>query len=352
MGKHAVELLGLDVGNAAVKAVGSSGSITFPHGLVELSQRSKDDYRMRGELDTNKNIWKVNGTYYKVGAAALEDGAMLRYGESRYIDTYYPVLSAVAMFMALKGNGDVIVMGSHTPKDIIYRPDLIAGLKGKSARTWTVCHRGTERTFRIVGAYGIDEPVGVWRHTVLEDNGETYRKDTRRVRRGVSVILDIGGFTTAWAISRDGLLEYDRSTTHVNGILNVLENLEQLIRTEYRAKLKGVQRLDHMELRKTLKTGKYNAAGAGMLNAADLVDQAVAPLLNDVGAVFERLGGLAGAHSVILGGGGSAALEERIRKVFNHPHMITADPEIDRLHLSTSTGAFKTLRLLLSKGEL
>mgnify|MGYP002683965703 CR=1 FL=1 len=75
MGKHAVELLGLDVGNAAVKAVGSSGSITFPHGLVELSQRSKDDYRMRGELDTNKNIWKVNGTYYKVGAAALEDGA-------------------------------------------------------------------------------------------------------------------------------------------------------------------------------------------------------------------------------------------------------------------------------------
>lgn len=354
MGKNDLILLGLDVGNANIKAVSTDGEVTFPHGLAEMSARDIDQYSMRGELDADKSIYQVNGTYYKVGRRALEDGVMLRYGESRYNDTYYPILAAVAMFDCIRGdNQSVYVMGAHTPKDAIYRQDLITSLKGGGrGKAWTVNHRGQRKQFHIAGALGLDEPVGVWRHSILNLDGQTFRSDTKRLRRGISLVLDIGGYTTAWAMSRDNLLEYDRSTTHVNGILNVLENLEHLIRSEYRKQLKGSQKLDPMELRKSLKTDKYNAAGAGMLNVTEQVKQAVAPLMRDVDSIFERLGGLAGAHNVVLGGGGGAALESRIRENFAHPHMITADPDLDRLHYSTAYGAYKTLRLLQAKGEI
>lgn len=352
---RASDYMSLDCGNAQVKALSNQYQVVFPHGLVELTPHELNELSLRGELGKDKALYCVNGTWYKVGQRALQTGsASLRYGESRYVDSYYGVLAAVAMFEVFNTPpaGGVFIMGSHTPKDAIYRQDLILSVRGSRGLKWSVEHMGVRKDFTVTDAAGIDEPVGVYRHAVLADDGSHFRADNRPLRKGVTLILDIGGFTSAWSIARDGLLDYAAGGSHVRGILHVLDDLEALIRSEYRQRLKGAQRLDPIALRAALKTGKYDAAGAGKLDVAALVNQAVTPLMNDLDGIFQRFGGLSFAHSVLLGGGGGAVLEGRIRESFQHPRIVTADPEPNRLHFATAEGGLKTIRLLVSRGEL
>lgn len=336
----------LDAGNAQIKIVTDEGEAFFPHALVELSGSALQEMNIRGH--DNPHIFSVNGIYYAIGEQAVRSGAgAALYGEARYVETYYGVLAAIAMYRAFRqGKRNVYLYGSHTPKDVIYRNDLILAAKGN----WDVECCGDRKSFRVVGAAGYDEPTGVYRHATLGDDGDSRRNPA--LYQGELLVLDIGGFTVSFSVATGGMIDYQASQTRVTGILDVLDEFGKLIRGEYRTKLKGTNTLNPLRLRDALLSGEYDAGGLGKLDVKKLADEACNILMHDIEQFFQEYGGPAAFHHILIGGGGGALMEKRIREHINHPHIVVAEERREAMHMATARGGMKVLRLLDARGKL
>lgn len=346
--KATYDLIALDAGNAQIKAVTADGECSFPHALRQMSDAAIQEMHIRGEESVNPNVFKVNGIYYSVGEQAVREGAgAALYGEARYVQTYYGVLAAIAMYKTFKqSKRQVYLYGSHTPKDVIYRHDLVLAVRS----AWTVESLGLKKTFNVVKAAGYDEPTGVYRHATLGVDGQSKRNAA--LYKGETLVLDIGGFTVSFSVAADGMVDYNASQTRVTGILDVLDDFEKLIRSEYRAKLKGANRLHPLRLREALRTGQYDAAGLGKLDVQKLADQSCNMLMRDIEQFFQEYGGAAIYHHILVGGGGGALMERRIRERIRHPSIYVAEEERDEMHKSTARGGMKVLKLLEAKKKL
>lgn len=344
-----LDLMALDCGNAQIKVVTQECSDVFPHALKLMTQADIHDNAARNEMDNNPNVFCVNGTYYKIGEKALRKGrGSALYGEDRYVETYYGVLAAIAAFKSFSGSRkSVYIYGSHTPKDIDYRPDLIASVK----RKWVVESMGQKKVFEVVGAAGIDEPVAAYRHAILSDDGTSFRN--LPVLREKSVfILDVGGFTIGVSVAEGGKVDYSAASSDVVGMLDVLEEFEKLIRKNNRLKLKGTNALNPMRLRAALKSGVYDAAGLGEIRVAAEANEACDLLLNEIANLFKNYGGAGEYHAVLLAGGGGALMEKRIKDMLRHPSVHVVEEKRELMHMATALGGMKILRLLESKGKL
>lgn len=346
--KKAYDLFSLDAGNAQIKAMSDDGESVFPHALHQISGAQYDALRMRGELN-HSQIFRVNGTWYSIGDKAVRSGSgAALFGEARYTELYYGVLTAIALFQTFKDSRkNVYLCGSHTPKDIVYRPDLILAAKGQ----WTVESQGITKKFTVIHGQGIDEPVAAMRHATLSENGTSYRGQ-QQLRKGELLVIDIGGFTCGFTVASNGIVDYESSQSETTGILDVLEEFESLIRREYAKKLKGTNKLNPLRLRDALLTGKYDAAGLGELDVKKLADEACNVLLRDVMQFYEAYGGAGEYHGILLAGGGGALMEKRLRSHLNHPHVFVAEENRQRMHLATANGGLKVLRLLQGANKL
>lgn len=282
----------LDSGNTQVKCKTMEGEVTFPHSLSLLSEREQVNLRERTDVDSdNDSVYEVNGTLYKVGAKALRSGAgSALYGEARYTRDYYGILAAIAMFKTFSASkSNVYLYGSHTPKDLIYRQDLVNAAKGK----WIVKAGGVTKHFNVVNGAGADEPNLAYRHATLANDGKNYQGDLV-LRRGEVLICDLGGFTLGISVAENGKIDYDSSQTYVTGILDVLDNLQGAIRANFRKELKGANTLNPLRLRDALRSGVYDAAGLGMLDVKPEVQSACDLLMRDVLQFYEQYGGAGG----------------------------------------------------------
>lgn len=341
-------ILALDAGNAWIKAVTDSGAeIRFPHALRELSTAKVDEIEMRGGTD-DPNIYKVNKTYYAIGEQALRDGdGSVKYGESRYQRDYYGVLGAIAAFRAFPASArDVTVYGSHTPKDLVYRPDLIEAIKG----IWNVEGQGVKKTFRLIEAHGADEPVMAYRHAILSDDGMSYRGDVA-LRRGDCLIIDIGGFTTALTVAVSGKIDYSSARSFDGGIIDVRDNLAKGIKRRYRTQIKGLNFFRPDKLDSALQTGKYQAGMEGELDCLKEVNDVCNPLLSSIINYINNYGGLGSFESILLAGGGGVLMEKRMRDSLKKASVFMPDQDRARVQLATALGMLKTMRALEAKGK-
>lgn len=347
--KPKYSFLSIDGGNAQVKGLTAEGETTFPHSLSMLSEREIINLKERTDADEGNDIYQVNGVWYKVGAKSLRSGAgSALYGEARYKRDYYGVIAAITMFKTFESSKDnVYLYGSHTPKDLIYRPDLVNAVKGK----WVVKSGGITKNFTVINGAGADEPTLAYRHATLAADGKTYQGDLI-LRRGEVLICDLGGFTLGISVAENGKIDYDSSQTYVTGILDVLDNVQGAIRANFRKELKGANKLDAMRLRQALATGLYDAAALGRLNVSHEVQSACDLLMRDIVQFYEQYGGASTFHSILICGGGGALMEHHIRRVIDHPHIYVADANRERMHLATATGGMKVLRLLEEAGKL
>ena len=349
--KSRYSFVSLDSGNAQVKCLTAEGETVFPHSLNLLSEREQINLKERNDRmeDDNDSVYQVNGTWYKVGAKALRSGAgSALYGEARYKKDYYGVLAAIAMYKTFEtSKNNVYLYGSHTPKDLIYRQDLVNAAKGK----WTVKNGSTVKTFNVIAGAGADEPNLAYRHATLAADGRSYQGELI-LRRGDVLICDIGGFTLGISVASSGKIDYDSSQTYVTGILDVIDNVRDAIRANFRKELKGANTLDGMRLRAALQTGQYDAAALGMLNVSHEVQSACDLLMRDILQFYEQYGGASTFHSILICGGGGALMEHHIRRVIDHPHIYVADACRERMHFATVSGGMKVLRVLDESGRL
>lgn len=343
-------LFSLDCGNAQIKAVSDQGKVTLPHSLRKLRQSEVDAIEERGEQSSSPGIYKVQGEYFAVGDRAMRQGAgAALYGESRYVPEYYGVLAAIAMSNTfVQSTRSIYLHGSHTPKDVIYRDDLINAVIGR----WSVESMGNRKEFTVQQVACFDEPVGAYRHATLADDGVHYRGQDR-LRKGDVLIIDVGGFTVGLTRVNKGIVEYEASASMITGVLDVLSEFEQLIRSRFRVELKGQQTLKQDKLRAALADPRhmYDAGGAGVFNVTDEAERALEPLLREIIQFYEQYRG-GSSDAILLAGGGSVLLERHLRDYLKHPRIMMADESRNEMHLSTAIGGMKMLKLLESKGRL
>ena len=80
------------------------------------------------------------------------------------------------------------------------------------------------------------------------------------------------------------------------------------------------------------------------------VKEATSLMLNRISDTYQRIaGGALSWDSIILTGGGSALLHQRLIQTFNHENIILAD-SVNNLHLANVRGGLKLWRLYVELG--
>ncbi|MFC2055691.1 hypothetical protein ACFLV7_15550 [Chloroflexota bacterium] len=97
-------------------------------------------------------------------------------------------------------------------------------------------------------------------------------------------------------------------------------------------------------IRKTIATGTLKG-GDRQYPCEDEAKAATNILLNRIGDTFQRIaGGSLNRDAILLTGGGSALLYQRLSLVLNHENVFLAD-DIESIHLANVRGGLKLCRL-------
>lgn len=330
----------LDAGNANIKSRTLTGAVRedcFPHALVQMTESDWKRVMSRSGVP-DEDYFRVNGTPFAVGKKALRHGTFERqHGAARYTQEYYGVFLAVAMTRAFrKSKRNVFLMGSHAPGDVDYRDDLMAA----AVHPWRVEWRGQEFTFDVVDANTFDEPLGGWANMILRKDGRGYANAA--INDGVTLVLDLGAYTLdGLVIDPGGEIDYSTArSTHI-GVLRAVDQFKRDFRTENRLLTKDVSDFDELKVHDAFRTGQFDLRGLGKHDVQPLINELVSALVNDVMNFYDTYGGAANYDCILLTGGGSALLEERLRAAIRHNYVLTADRDVKNLHMANVRGGMK-----------
>ena len=332
----------LDGGNLNIKyrLWNNDGAVEghFPHVFTELDGGTFKRIAAR-QGATDPEYFTVNGTHYAIGAKGKRHGTFeRRHGAKRYTKDYYGIFLAMAMAMGFKESASVYLVGSHAPRDVGYTNDLMDAAMGE----WVVEWNGATYKFNVVNGTPFDEPLGVWANTVLRADGQAYAN--KAINGGVTLVLDIGGYTTdGLVIDPGGQVDYSTATSESIGVINAVRDFEKNFKTHNTVLLKDVPRLDETKVNDAIRTGVFDLRGLGSVDCALLAQETRQALANDVYGFYESFGGAAEYDCIILTGGGSALVYKELVAAIQHGNILVADPhqEMDKLFLSNVRGGAK-----------
>lgn len=339
-----MSVLILDAGNSIIKAKVArreQSEIAFPHAFRSLTEAEYKSITSRsGKLSNTNSYMRINGKPFVIGEGAERFGVTtIRSGAARYTRDYYGVLAAAAMGYLFERGREISVFGSHAPGDMKFRDDLMRSVIGE----WEVEFGGRVSKFKVTYANTFDEPVGGLMNVILAEDGQHYQHSD--LNGGRSLVIDIGGFTTDWlAVNPGGEIDYGLSRSVPIGIQNVLTEFEESFRSNNLEAVKDTPILPPERLRKAVLTGVYEGGGRKYKCESE-VKEATNLLLNRISDTYQRIaGGAMSWDSIVLTGGGSALLHDRLIPILNHNKVILAD-ELSDLHLANVRGGLKLWRL-------
>lgn len=334
----------LDSGNSIIKAKiarRQNGEIAFPHAMKQLTESDYEKItNWAGLQNQSADYLRINGKPYVVGGSAERHGLITqRTGTARYTRDYYGVLAAVALGRLYDRSREILVFGSRPPGDVQFRQDMMEAVVGD----WYVEIKGKERHYRVNYANTFDEPVGGLMNVILTEDGQHYQHTN--INGGRALVIDIGGHTTDWlAVNPSGEIDYSLARSIPLGIQSVLADFEESFRSNNLEAIKNTPVLPPERVRKALITGAFEGGGK-KYPCEQEVEEATSLMLNRVADTYQRLaGGALSWDSIILTGGGSALLYQKLMPVLNHENVILAD-DVKSLHLANVRGGMKLWRL-------
>ena len=335
-----------DGGNSLIKAKTTSGEVAFPHALQEITKAEYEQILTRaGQRGPGFDYLQINGKYYVVGESAERHGTLTRQtGASRYTPEYYGVLVAASLARLYQNGGEVEVFGSHPPGDIVYRDDLMDA----ALQTFHVMIGDSERNFEVVWANTFDEPLGGLMNVLLTEDGTGYQRTD--INGGYALVLDIGGHTTDFlGVKPGGQVDYGLNVSVPIGITQAVKDFERSIKATHREAFKSTATLRPDRVRQALMTGEFQ--GGGRTYPCEFeANEAVSALLNRIGQAYqEEAGGSANWDSIILTGGGSAMLLDRLTPMLDHDRIILAEDQ-KSAHMANVRGGQKLRRLYRKLG--
>jgi hypothetical protein len=262
-----------------------------------------------------------------------------RTGTARYTRDYYGVLAAAALGRLYDRSQELSVFGSHPPGDVQFRQNLMEAMVGD----WTIEIKGKERQFRVSYTNTFDEPVGGLMNVILTEDGQHYQHTEINGRR--ALVIDIGGFTTDWlAVNPGGEIDYSLARSIPLGIQSVPADFEKSFRSNNLEAVKDTSVLPPDRIRKALISGVFEGGGRKYLCEQE-VEEATNLMLNRIADTYQQIaGGALSWDSIILTGGGSALLYQKLIQFLNHENVVLAD-EAEYLHLANVRGGMKLWRL-------
>lgn len=343
-GSNAVVVL--DAGNSEVKAKTPGHEAKFTHALFELPESEYERIEAQSKGKPPEGYIRINGRSYAWGSLAERKGTVTRLsGAARYTKNYYGILVGVALSQLYTRGGDVKLFASHPPGDASYANDLLRAALG----TYHIEASGQTRSFRVVGGSTFDEPVGGLMNVMLKDNGQQYARSD--ITDGDTLVIDIGGLTTdLLSVAAGGQVDYAVNTSAQVGIRRVLDFFWGSLRSTYKDELKDSARLPEDKLGRAIIEGNIMLGGTRhpceneAREAANIVLNQIAQLYQDVA------GGAARWDTIILTGGGSALLFQRlIGEVLNHRNVLLAEKS-EELSFANVRGGLKLWRFYEAEG--
>jgi hypothetical protein len=331
----------LDAGNSIIKGKTESREVAFPHAMKALTETEYEQILARAAHGSPPvDYLRVNGQPYVAGESAERHGTLTRRtGAARYSPDYYGVFVAATLTRLLDEGCEVLLFGSHPPGDVTYRDDLMRAAVGD----WHVEVGGTERVFRVSYANTFDEPVGGLMNVILADDGQHYRRTD--INGGRSLVIDIGGFTTDWlAVNPGGAVDYSLAVSTPIGIQEVLSDFTRSFRANHREAVRDTPTLPPDRVRHAVASGVF-VGGGRTYDCENEAREATSVLLNRIADTYQNVaGGALPWDTIILTGGGSAMLYDRLLPVLDHQHTLLADG-VDSIHLANVRGGLKLWRL-------
>lgn len=334
----------LDAGNSIIKAKiarRQNSEIAFPHAMKQLTESEYEKITNRaGLLNQSMDYLRINGKPYVLGESAERHGIITqRTGAARYTRDYYGILAAAALGRLYERSRDILIFGSHPPGDVNFRQDLMEAVVGD----WAVEIKGKERHFRVSYANTFDEPVGGLMNVFLTEDGQHYQHTG--INNGRALVIDIGGFTTDWlAVNPGGEVDYSLARSVPIGIQGVIADFEESFSANNLEAVKDTPVLPPARVRKAIASGVFEGGGK-KYPCEHEVEEATSLMLNRIADTYQRIaGGALSWDSIILTGGGSALLYQKLIPILNHENIILADGA-NSLHLANVRGGLKLWRL-------
>jgi hypothetical protein len=322
----------LDAGNSIIKSKTATREAAFPHAMKALTETEYEHILLRaGRFGPSQDYLRINGQPFVIGESAERHGTLTRRsGASRYRKDYYGIFVAAALAR---------LFGSHPPGDVAFREDLMRAAVGH----WHIEVAGKERSFKVTYANTFDEPAGGLMNIILADDGQHYKRTD--INGGRALVIDIGGHTTDWlAVNPGGEVDYSLAESTPIGIQEVVMNFERSFRSNNRDAVRDTPNLPPDRVRHAISSGVF-AGGGRNYDCENEAAEATSVLLNRIADTYQHVaGGALPWDSIILTGGGSAMLYDRLLPLLGHEHVILAD-EVESIHLANVRGGLKLWRL-------
>lgn len=344
----------LDSGNSIVKSRKAGQEDSYPHALVGLTSSEFDQIvashsKAAGGETIPDGFALVNGAAYAYGEMALRRGNVQRLqGAARYTESYYGVLAAIALARLSERSYDTMLFASYSPRDAQYGENLLDSVM----REWNV--KLADREMRIGVEYGntFSEPVGGLMNVLLTQDGRNYERPD--IKDCNSLVIDIGGGTTDFqGVMPNGKLDYNVSLSVPLGINKIESDFESAVRQNNPELFRTAFQVPPDRFRAAIRTGKFSGAGQ-QISCENEVTEASYLLLNQIRDAYQgKTGGRAVWDAIILTGGGSAMLFDRlVNDVLEHDRVILADSDITDLHMANVRGGMKLWRFYEAAGML
>jgi hypothetical protein len=233
---------------------------------------------------------------------------------------YCGVLAAISLAQLYDRGREVAVFASHPPGDVKFREDLMKSIIGE----WEVETGQSKANFRVIYANTFDEPVGGLMNVLLTEDGQHYQYP--QIGDGRSLVIDIGGFTTDFlAVNQGGEVDYALARSVPLGIQSVISDFDESFRANNLEIVKDTPVLPPDRVRKAIATGVFLGGGQKYQCEHD-VDETTSLFLIRLADTFQRLaGGALSWDNIILTGGGSALLHQKLIPIRKHNNIVLAD---------------------------
>jgi hypothetical protein len=331
----------LDAGNSVIKGKTATREDSFPHAIKTLTETEYEQILIRaGRGGPPLDYVRVNGQAYVVGESAERHGTLTRRtGASRYRKDYYGVFVAAMLARLYERGGEVMVFGSHPPGDVAFREELMQTAVGH----WHVEIGGRERAFKVGYANTFDEPVGGLMNVLLAEDGQHYKRTD--INGGRALVIDVGGHTTDWlAVNPGGAVDYSLAESTPIGIQEVVMAFERSFRANNREAVRDTPTLPPDRVRYAITTGVF-VGGGRSYSCENEARESTSVLLNRIADTYQNVaGGALPWDTIILTGGGSAMLFDRLLPLLEHDHVILAE-DAETIHLANVRGGLKMWRL-------
>jgi hypothetical protein len=294
---------------------------------------------------------QVDDRYYEVGQTAANHAPVPAEGVARYRRDYYGVLmcQVIADLFEPEEIQGAIVFASYPPGDRLHKDELEDALKGE----WSFVHQGRqfEVVVRTVATY--TEPQGgFWNFIIKEENGEHIDNREYNPKRQTLVVDFGGGTMSLLPIGQNQLPDFRRADSLPIGFINVARTFEREMKNNHRDLFRASRGLPTDLLHEALATGRFYGGGYDNgINVEAQVEVAMQELIEQFRAAYERAGGPMPFGQIVLTGGGSIVLGERIKALLNHRRVFYAHENIEELAFANVTGGLKACREMYTETE-